>query len=350
MSKKILQALFALFISQSTTAQQNNTFLWRINNPLNENHSYLFGTIHLPQKRFMMQSDSLYQAIKYCDLFYNEVDYKGMFKEMRKADSFLLAKKNYLDSAKKTPAWKKLIGNINKAYNANIDPDHYEQLNKFQEKILADYIKSDPGVKALDMALADYATAIGKPTKGLETFVLQIDMIYKIIDARLTDTTLLFNDDIALAANMKQFYEKQLFDSLTYLIEGLNNTYKKILFDDRNISMADSIQQISENNSAFFAVGCGHLLGKTGIINLLKAKGLTLTPVFSDNKFSVILLQSIIDAAQEKTVKEELISKAPIEYLQPEEISADAKMEELPPPPPPPPLLLPQKTTKVKQY
>ncbi|WP_462249048.1 TraB/GumN family protein [Ferruginibacter sp.] len=325
MIKKIFFSIAVLLFANAINAQQNNTFLWRITNPVNQQPSYLFGTIHLPQEKFMQLTDSVYDAVNNTDIFYGELDFLNIYKEMSDADGFFQSKLDYLDSVKKTDSWRRMIMSVNRTYNASINPDSLDQFNKFGQSLLADYMKADPGVTALDAALSSYAMVLGKTTKGLETFKFQIDMLYKIIDARLTDTTLLFDDDIRLTTNLKRFYSNQQFDSLTAIIESINITYRKIVFDNRNFTMADSIKNISANKTAFFAVGCGHLLGKNGIINLLKAKGLQLSPVFSTNKLSITLLESIFKTGIDNVKKELKKEKADTDT----EVMPDEKIEEI---------------------
>lgn len=295
MLKKLLIVSVIICFVEAAQAQQTNTFLWRINNPANEKPSYLFGTIHLPQEKFMLLSDSVYNAISKTDFFYGELNYMNIFSEMSDDEGFYQSKMDYLDSVKKTSSWKRMINSINRTYHASINPDSLEQFTQFGQNLLGEYMKADSGVTALDLALASYANTIGKPTKGLETYKFQVDMLYKIIDARLTDTTLLFNDDISLTSNLKYYYTSQNFDSLSNLIEHINPTYKKIVFDNRNTGMADSMQNITANKTAFFAVGCGHLLGTKGLINLLKAKGLLLTPIYSGNRISITLMKKLFE-------------------------------------------------------
>ena len=46
------------------------------------------------------------------------------------------------------------------------------------------------------------------------------------------------------------------------------------LFDERNMRMTSTIEgYINSNGSYFVIVGAGHLLGKRGIVELLKSKG-----------------------------------------------------------------------------
>jgi uncharacterized protein YbaP (TraB family) len=327
MIKKIFSALAVLLVTIASNAQQNNTFLWRINNPSNQQSSYLFGTIHLPQEKFMQVTDSVYQAVNNTDFFYGELDYMNMYKEMNSNDGFFQSKLDHLDSVKKTDGWKRMINALNRNYKADINPDSLNQFSKFGQTLLADYLQPEPGVTILDIGLSTYAFALGKTTKGLETFKFQINMLYKIIDARVADTTMLFKDDIALTESMKRFYNKQQCDSMANIIEGINANYRKIIFDERNFSMADSIQNISKNKTAFFAVGCGHLLGSNGLINILRAKGLRLTPVFSNNKLSITLMKSIAESLIKNTRKE--LQKEKKAAITDEEVMPDEKIEEI---------------------
>ncbi|MFN8253411.1 MAG: TraB/GumN family protein, partial [Ferruginibacter sp.] len=289
-------------------AQNGNSFLWRISQPGSTQNSYLFGTIHLPQEKFMLLADSVYAAVSTCKQLYTEINFDNITSELDDSDGFYQSKLNYLDSVKKTEAWSRMIHAVNRRYNTHINPDSLEQFTNFGNQLLADYMKPDPGVTALDMALTGYAKSLGKPCKGLETFKFQINMIYQLIDARLNDSTLLFDEDINLTKNLKRFYLSQQADSLTQLIEGVNKNYRKIIFDERNKTMADSIAAISVKQPVFFAVGCGHLLGENGIIALLRGKGFIVSPVFSDNRISITLMEQLFNEGyrtMKKKMKEE---------------------------------------------
>ena len=55
--------------------------------------------------------------------------------------------------------------------------------------------------------------------------------------------------------------------------------YKELLLDKRNENWIPKIEEIIKEQSAFIAVGAGHLPSKHGVIDLLKAKGYEVTPV-----------------------------------------------------------------------
>ncbi|MBK8520903.1 MAG: TraB/GumN family protein [Chitinophagaceae bacterium] len=48
-----------------------------------------------------------------------------------------------------------------------------------------------------------------------------------------------------------------------------------ILLDNRNKNWVEQLKVIMKNNPVFTAVGAGHLVGKNGLIALLRAEGYT---------------------------------------------------------------------------
>jgi uncharacterized protein YbaP (TraB family) len=70
--------------------------------------------------------------------------------------------------------------------------------------------------------------------------------------------------------------EKILYESIQNLPE-LKNFYRKLI-DDRNEKMVKKIESFLKTNKKFFiVVGAGHLIGKNGIIQLLRNRGVDLT-------------------------------------------------------------------------
>jgi uncharacterized protein YbaP (TraB family) len=292
MKKHLL--IFCLLISSvHLYSQKNNTLLWRISQPGSDSVSYVFGTIHLPQERFMHLSDSVYKAVAQSTLFYNEINFLNVTDEMQEISEFSQKTVRRLDSIKHTPSWKRLVTQINRTYNRNIDPTDMESFTRFGQEILQEVYKPDPGVTMVDAALAGLATMLGKPTRGLERYVTQLSMIYRMMDARLEDTTLLFNDDIRLAKDLAVYYERHQLDSIASVIASIHPVYRAIVFDDRNKTMADSIQAITANNTAFFAIGAGHLTGKDGVLNILQSRGLQVQPVHSNHSISITLIEDM---------------------------------------------------------
>jgi len=70
--------------------------------------------------------------------------------------------------------------------------------------------------------------------------------------------------------------EKILYESIQKF-PGLRYIYKKLI-DDRNEKMVEKIESFLKRGKKFFIViGAGHLVGKKGIIQLLRNRGVNLT-------------------------------------------------------------------------
>ncbi len=284
----------------------NNSLLWRIDGTDLEGPSYLFGTIHLPQKKFIVYSDSVYDAIQHTAVFYNEVDFlhQSLFTDTGTL-RFFREKLRWMDSVQKTDSWKRFIDRINDQYKVHLAYDSSDQFIQFSQKIMGTEYAKDEGVTVPDMMLAGHAASLGKPTRGLETYLLQFNMLYEILGARLRDTSLGLEAESYLTEKLRQFYIDERMDSISWNIEHINPTYRQVVFDDRNKTMADSIEKHVKEQRSFFAIGAGHLGGKLGVIELLRKKGFTVAPVNSKNKISLLIVQNMIKMVERARKKAE---------------------------------------------
>ncbi len=358
MRKDLIIFFAVITVSYASLAQEaSNTMLWRISNPGDGKPSYLYGTMHIAQKEFMLFTDSLYSAIKETDSFFGELDYDKMYTIFTDTGTigYFRKKADYLDSVTKTSGWKLMVERMNRKYGTTVNPDSLGQFMNFSSKISTEMYREEPGVKAMDLMLSDFAKSLGKKTGGLETYLLQIDMMYNIIGARVQDTTLDFDNEAELISNFKRYYLNQRLDSVNLYLQGVNAGYRSIIFTGRNKTMADSIAMHLSAGPAFFAIGCGHLPGNEGVIELMRQKGFTVSPVHSDNRISLLLLNKLkatweknnppdapkkmSDAEMDTMLKRINDSKIPESEIKVE--VTDVKMTQLPhvpPPPPPPPL------------
>lgn len=80
------------------------------------------------------------------------------------------------------------------------------------------------------------------------------------------------------------FYTDGDIDMIEMMSNGKSKEYRDILLINRNIKMARRMDSLSHIRSSFFAVGAAHLPGDSGVIELLRARGFTVDPVFSSKK------------------------------------------------------------------
>lgn len=141
----------------------------------------------------------------------------------------------------------------------------------------------------LDMFIYRTGKKYNKKTVGLEDTK---ESILGIMQADLTNIRPKEENMAALQKMLKNsayeevmmnFYRDKdldMIDSLTTL--ATSEKYLKALLYDRNVIMVRSIDSLARKGSLFAAVGAAHLPGKKGIIEMLRKKGYTVTPVFDN--------------------------------------------------------------------
>jgi uncharacterized protein YbaP (TraB family) len=153
--------------------------------------------------------------------------------------------------------------------------------------------KIQEGVPVLDMKIAEEAKSRGIPVAGLETLESQLGALASVPQEQQIDmlrASLKFagrtND---LVETMLQLYVKRQLGA-TWPLQialaakaGVGETsfagFKKAIIDERNAKMRDGAVPHLDKGGAFIAVGALHLPGKSGLIELLRAAGYTVTAV-----------------------------------------------------------------------
>ncbi len=290
---KLIMVFVLVMVSGCTTQKKEENarvidtsmFLYKVSNQEGK-YSYLFGTCHpgrYPIKsldkvteKILDESDSIYlecsldqkEMQKYSKyLSYNSIRQLGLedlYEDVMKQYKSLEGKSGYVTY--NACAISSIVNSdpevLNKAnismYNA-IDNYIYDYAQKkknfkevesveFQMKLFADLSKN-------------YSHEILTELKNKKEF---INGTKKIIDAYYNGNTQYFDDEQNLILNQLE----QMKDN-----EKIEN-YLNTLFYNRNIHMKDTlINSINNNRHDFIGVGCRHLYGRKGIIQLLKDDG-----------------------------------------------------------------------------
>ncbi len=120
---------------------------------------------------------------------------------------------------------------------------------------------------------------------GLESIQYQMDLVNKIsikdqIKMNYIDgigTNPLEEYNALFKAYSEQDLEKMF--KLTQEELGDVDNFSDNFLNKRNQNWIPKIEEIAKENSSFIAVGAAHLMGDKGVINLLREKGYTVTPV-----------------------------------------------------------------------
>lgn len=148
------------------------------------------------------------------------------------------------------------------------------------------------GAKVLDMMIAERAKAAGTPVSGLETIEQQLVALSGIPEDQqlqmLRVSLKYFERTDDMMETMLQLYLKRdmgaamPFQKALASEMGIPDTafdgFQKSLLVDRNARMSQSAVPFLNQGGAFIAVGALHLPGKTGLVTLLREAGYKVTP------------------------------------------------------------------------
>ncbi len=149
------------------------------------------------------------------------------------------------------------------------------------------------GLLPLDKQLERDGIAQGKQVVGLETVEFQFDAIMGLPEdvqvsfLRATVATIGQRND-ALEALYQAYLRRDLGIAMPFtkrIIEqaGYDSAAIDVIERDiatkRNYGMRDAARPLLQQGSAFIAVGALHLLGKEGLVALLRTDGYSVTPV-----------------------------------------------------------------------
>jgi len=280
-----IAVLFLLFIGFFTKAHaQGNSLLWEISGNGLTDSSYLYGTIHIRDKRVFELGDSTYNAINRSKALFGELNLHDKAAMKEHASDILMPAGATLESLLSAEDYalvkkycKKHIGVyallMNKIKPIYLSAVISEDLLKKEEK------------KPLDLYLQDYAVKQGKAIGGIETFEEQI----KVLDMlsiqeqadMLVEQVKNIEEEKKLMEYMLQLYLSESLDSLEILVQQdtLSAEFNEALLDARNNVMAQRMETQMKKQSTFFAVGAAHLPGQKGLVLLLRKEGYTVRPV-----------------------------------------------------------------------
>ncbi len=297
---KKIYLFITVFITLTLQGQEKNSLHWEISGNGLTKKSYLYGTMHVNEKISYHLSDAFYANLLSAEMIANEsdpetwIDVYKLVKENNSSDSSRkFYSQFYLNPVDKGTINTLFYYNSNALFSTILSGSN-EETADFEENTVLDTFIYQTGRK------------YKKKTVGLEDAKESILSLLKTKDHKDTDKEAETNRIIALKALLKDrnmnsvmndYYREKnitLLDSLYKL--SYPKHFHDALIVKRNEIMAKSIDSLVKKGSLFAAVGAAHLAGKGGIIQLLRTKGYTVTPVFD------VLTQKGI--SQKKTIEE----------------------------------------------
>jgi uncharacterized protein YbaP (TraB family) len=286
---------FNLFSQNTPENKKNYSLFWEITGNGLSKPSYLFGTMHLRDKRVFEFSDSMLLKLENCEAFATEVRMdSAVYKNWEMTMSGDTTNKLSRKLSKK--GYERLLKAL-KAKGINLDSLDSKNQAIIQGKLTerSDFNTDDSKDLFLDLYLTRMAYNQGKSLHGLE----KLDDYEDLNDSffkQFEDSTFFQKDTgfMAILSKFTQFQDMiEVYNSgdLDALMQVVNdqksfngNQYKREMLDNRNVRMVQSMENLMHQKSSFCAVGAAHLPDTMGIIALLREKGYTvrkMTPQFT---------------------------------------------------------------------
>lgn len=301
--KKSLILLVALATAVNSQAQ----LLWKVSGGDTAKPSYLFGTIHLETAQYIDSVPGLNEALKEVDVVYGEVFKDDLVKPemIMKMMTDVMAPADSTIDKLITPAEYQLVDSVVKDYLLGMVGLQYLkhlkpavvsiQLNVLQmQKYFPEFSSTGD---AIDLAVQNKGLELGKYVAGLETVDDQMQALFgsplteqaqDLVDFCRNDTN--FTE---YNAHLCEAYHAQDLDALERIIYdpeiGMSEEQTERLSNTRNRKWMDKITKTLPVQSALVVVGAAHLIGKQGLITLLRESGYTVEPVTTSNQVNQCL-------------------------------------------------------------
>jgi uncharacterized protein len=279
----LLAAVFAL-VGESRA--QEKSFLWQLQS--DNGHIYILGSIHFLKRENYPLNEAIEKAFDSAKKLVLEIDLKSADSET--VQRLTLEKGLHRDG-------KTLQQNISaetyslaakRAQELGIDIRALSPLKPWVVALTMASLKLqklgfDPN-SGIDRYLAGRATQAGKPIAGLETAAFQIGLMDQL-STRDQESMLrqsLKEMDL-LDKGLDQIVRSWAAGDVPALEQLLLNAmreypavHQKIVVDRNRRWLPEIERMIKQGESALVVVGAAHLVGKEGVIELLKARGYTL--------------------------------------------------------------------------
>lgn len=283
LTRSIVFSTFFLSLIFQTHAQEN-FLLWQISGNGLSDTSYLFGTIHIRDKRVFDLGDSTYYAIQHTKALFGELDLQDKDAMKKHAAELMMPSGITLESLLTAAEYKQV-----KKYCKTHIGIYALLLNKIKPIYLSAVISEDLLKKdkkqPLDLYLQDYASKLGHTIGGIETIEEQLAVLNLMSLQEQADMLVQqvqhIEDEKKLMEEMLQLYLSESLDKLDSLVQEdtTSQEFNEAMLGSRNKVMLQRMQEQMHKQSTFFAVGAAHLAGEKGLVLLLRKEGFQVRPV-----------------------------------------------------------------------
>jgi uncharacterized protein YbaP (TraB family) len=265
--------------------KDDNTLLWEISGNGIDTPSHLFGTFHLMCKEDIHFSDNLKTAIKNADEVYFEMDLDDPANTLGAMFYMNMKDGKKLKDLYTEAEYKRIISFFKDSMQL---PDMLLQRMKptFLEAFLYPKMMPCKTMSGVEEELMKIAKADKKEIKGFETIAFQASVFDSIPYDVQAKSLLKTIDSLPLYRlnfdTMLNVYKSQQVSKIEKLFNGSDLTQEEnldVMLYNRNKNWVNQLKKILKKDNIFMAVGAGHLVGKQGLIELLRKEGYTVKPI-----------------------------------------------------------------------
>jgi uncharacterized protein YbaP (TraB family) len=281
---KSVTIFFVILFSYSSLRAQEKSLLWEISGNGLEKPSYLYGTMHIADKRIFKFGDSVMIAFKLCNAYAGEI---VIDKESKKATA------NYIfmpgDTTLSMFIGDSGLAKVKRKFRGKLFL-FAGLVNRIKPFFTMALIAEGSFKNDKSASLDEYFQKLAKKQKkgviGIESIAEQMSAVDKI---PLSKQAQMLLDEVN---NPAVESEKDVLEMLnTYLAQDISklqdfmeaeetpDELNQYVLLDRNYIMADRIDLFIRIQSTFIGVGAAHLGGEKGLIELLRAKGYAMRAV-----------------------------------------------------------------------
>lgn len=278
----------SLMVKETSRIRKYPARLWQITGNGLKKPSYLYGTMHVSSKFAFNLGDTFYKALNDVDAVALELAIDSWFSNIGKRSK---SEDNMGSGFNELYGYR--YGRQQNAYKTAGEFDIKEIDQIMREISSKDYMSNfllyrqgwgngDYNEKTyVDMYIHQAGKKLNKFCTGLEDFKISDEMVSRSEWRERTIQKPSYNYGAYNRDEVENAYKEgdlDLIDSLDRKVRT-SKMDNRWMLEQRNIVMANEIERITKTKSLFAAVGCAHLPGDTGVIELLRRKGFTLTPV-----------------------------------------------------------------------
>ncbi len=269
---------------QGIAQQKSSSLLWEISGNGLSQSSYLFGTIHLIDKKdftIRKEIDSIFELTNQI-AFEIKMDDPDALAKIQ--DWFPLPEGKSLQDYCTPAEYEKITKYLTDSLETDIN--QYKNLKPFGVAQLQVMGYADGEVASYEGYFMTQALLLQKPIKGLESIDDQLKLFDVIPYEEQIDWMIQGIDSTAEYNNIWSkliiAYKNEDLPALWQLFKESSPElvkYQDMLISGRNIKWIPVIEEMIKSSSTFIAVGAGHLPGENGLLDLLRNHGYSLRPL-----------------------------------------------------------------------